>query len=155
MRGGFLADLGWEAAVESLSPAPRVWSRWPECSRSLGGGRSRGNSTSAGANLLLQEFPEKFPLGLICQRIHELSFTSCESSYSNVLKTGQGRVCRWSWARGRGWKGALADPCTPRGTVKVSVRGASAGRAGGASLLQSKNPQNLTWFSHWATVFPK
>lgn len=148
--------------MASLSPTPQAWSRWPERSPSLGGGRSRGNSTSAGANLLLQEFPEKFPLGLICQRIHELSFTSCESSYLNVLKTEQGRVCRWSWAWGRAWEGALADPCTARGTVKVSIRGvllaAPLGRQSWwsqkKSLLQNKNPQNLTWFSH-GLVFPK
>lgn len=61
-RGGFLADLGWEAARRrSAQPSPSA-SRWPERSPSLGGGRCRGNSTSAGANLLLQEFPEKFPL---------------------------------------------------------------------------------------------
>lgn len=86
--------------MASLSPAPQAWSRWPERSPSLGGGRSRGNSTSAGANLLLQEFPEKFPLGVICQRIHELSFTSCESSYLNALKTEQGRVHQGEAGRG-------------------------------------------------------
>lgn len=73
---------------------------------SLGGGRCRGNSTSAGANLLWQEFPEKFPLGLICQRIHELWFTSCESSYLNVLKTEQGRARHWSRALGKAGEGA-------------------------------------------------
>lgn len=61
-QGGFLPDLGWEPAAASLSPAPRARSRWPERSPSLGGGGCRGNSTSAGAGLLLQEFPEKFPL---------------------------------------------------------------------------------------------
>lgn len=64
---------------------------------------------------------------------------------------------------GRGWEGALADPCTLRGTMEVSVHGALlAAPLGGQSwwsqeksLLQNKTPQNLTWFSHWATVFPK
>lgn len=121
-------------------PSPPSASRWPERSPSLGGGRSRGNSTSAGADLLLQEFPEKFPLGLICQRIRELSFTSCESSYFNALKTEQGRACRWSRARGRGWEGARADPCTPGSLPRVSACGASLAGSRRKNLLQKANP---------------
>lgn len=96
--------------MASLSPAPRAWSRWPERSPSLGGGRSRGNSTSAGANLLLQEFPEKFPLGLICQRIHELCFTSCESNYLNVLKTERGESVTGAVLGGEVGRGLYLTP---------------------------------------------
>lgn len=113
-------------------PGPRSVSRWSERSLSLGGGRSRGNSTSAGANLLLQEFPAKFPLGLICQRIRELSFTSCESSYSNVLKTERG-VKRWlELDLEERLGGGFVTPACLRGT---SMRAASLTGSREKSLL--------------------
>lgn len=97
--------------------------------------------------------------GPICQRSRELSFTPCESSDFNALKTEQGRARRWSPARGKGWEGARVDPCTPGGAPGEFPRVVPCLQApGGRICCEKKKKQTLrylAWFCPRVTAFPE
>lgn len=79
----------------------------------------------------------KFPLGLICQRIRELSFTSCESSYLNVLKTEHGEKLWLEPDSGERLGGGFVTPACLRGT---SMCAASLTGSREKSLMQNAIP---------------